>query len=116
MSAYRNIMFRQATKLPGLHGKTCVAIGDPKLGFRRIAVKFLVQPAQKIDGSRFRQDAFEVLLVYQSLYSDMRQGFKLQVPALASLFQVIRKGSLYIFRFGVMAFNQIGVIAIHHPD
>src|ERR1700722_4169190 len=78
--------------------------------------QFTKAPVNLADSLRLdSKAALEAAAIYPFLHGDVRLGFKLQIALAGILAVIVPERALDIDGVGVVALNEIGVVAVHGP-
>ena len=90
-----------------------VGIFQPEQVFRELFAK---APMQFDEPTERCGTALDSTLVYPLLHRDMRLRLELEVAPLRIAAVIALQGALDIDRMGIVALDQVAVVAVHRPD
>ena len=110
----RHVVLGARAPPSGLHPEFVAAGANAEHLFRRIAIKFAMQPANEVDGCGFGQAIQRIHVVDFGLDADVRGGLGLQVAPPRILDEISRQRPLDILRSCDVPLDQVAVIGVHH--
>lgn len=116
MAAHRDFVFGSGAQSARLHAEGSPGSLEKEQRFGSVFVESAMQSAEEVQRGRFRGLAGGVLLVDVALNPDVRPRFQLQVTPIFGRGELVGERLFDLTRGSVVAFNPVGVVAVHDPQ
>ena len=109
-----DVVFRSRSPFARRHRELSTNAGDPKHRLRRISIELPVKPPNELGRRGLGRRSCGCDAIHFRLHADVRRCFHLEAAPVFVAIEVPRKRAFDVARTGVVSFDEIAVVGVHH--